>query len=115
MREAAEAKADAAPDDNVRMGINLGPVKLVKDINGHPNIIGDGINVAQRIMSFARPGQIVVSRSYYDVVSNLGSGATSEDDEVEFADPAESEVSLYAWLLAALGLLGVLYRRRAAE
>jgi class 3 adenylate cyclase len=34
---------------------------------------GDGINVAQRIMSFARPGQIVVSRSYYDVVSNLAS------------------------------------------
>jgi class 3 adenylate cyclase len=60
-------------DDAVRMGINLGPVKLVKDINGHPNIIGDGINVAQRIMSFARPGQIVVSRSYYDVVSNLAS------------------------------------------
>src|SRR5687767_3745355 len=73
MREAAEAEADAPPDDNVRMGINLGPVKLVKDINGHPNIIGDGINVAQRIMSFARPSQIVVSRSYYDVVSNLAS------------------------------------------
>jgi class 3 adenylate cyclase len=73
MREAAEAEADAPADDNVRMGINLGPVKLVKDINGHPNIIGDGINVAQRIMSFARPGQIVVSRSYYDVVSNLAS------------------------------------------
>ncbi len=64
---------EEAGDDAVRMGINLGPVKLVKDINGHPNIIGDGINVAQRIMSFARPGQIVVSRSYYDVVSNLAS------------------------------------------
>ena len=62
---------EASGEDAVRMGINLGPVKLVKDINGHPNIIGDGINVAQRIMSFARPGQIVVSRSYYDVVSNL--------------------------------------------
>ena len=48
---------EASGDDSVRMGINLGPVKLVKDINGHPNIIGDGINVAQRIMSFARPGQ----------------------------------------------------------
>lgn len=70
---AAEALAEvpAGTEDSVRMGINLGPVKLVKDINGHPNIIGDGINVAQRIMSFARPGQIVVSRSYYDVVSNL--------------------------------------------
>jgi len=64
---------ESSGDDSVRMGINLGPVKLVKDINGHPNIIGDGINVAQRIMSFARPGQIVVSRSYYDVVSNLAS------------------------------------------
>ena len=65
--------AEGGGEDSVRMGINLGPVKLVKDINGHPNIIGDGINVAQRIMSFARPGQIVVSRSYYDVVSNLAS------------------------------------------
>ena len=67
------AESEASGEDAVRMGINLGPVKLVKDINGHPNIIGDGINVAQRIMSFARPGQIVVSRSYYDVVSNLAS------------------------------------------
>jgi hypothetical protein len=54
-----------------RMGINLGPVRLVKDINGQPNIIGDGINVAQRVMSFARPGQVLVSRSYYEVVSRL--------------------------------------------
>ena len=53
------------------MGINLGPVRLVKDINGQPNIIGDGINVAQRVMSFARPGQVLVSRSYYEVVSRL--------------------------------------------
>ncbi|MGZ5078993.1 MAG: hypothetical protein ACXWHZ_05565 [Usitatibacter sp.] len=72
MREGMTATmVEASGEDSVRMGINLGPVKLVKDINGHPNIIGDGINVAQRIMSFARPGQIVVSRSYYDVVSNL--------------------------------------------
>ncbi len=70
---AATTVVEGSGDDAVRMGINLGPVKLVKDINGHPNIIGDGINVAQRIMSFARPGQIVVSRSYYDVVSNLAS------------------------------------------
>ena len=74
MREGmTSTSVEASGDDSVRMGINLGPVKLVKDINGHPNIIGDGINVAQRIMSFARPGQIVVSRSYYDVVSNLAS------------------------------------------
>jgi class 3 adenylate cyclase len=54
-----------------RMGINLGPVRLVRDINGQPNIIGDGINVAQRVMSFAKPSQVLVSRSYYEVVSRL--------------------------------------------
>jgi hypothetical protein len=58
-------------DSPVRIGINLGPVRLVRDINGHPNIVGDGINVAQRIMSFASPGQILVSRSYHDAVSCL--------------------------------------------
>ncbi|MFA6015517.1 MAG: adenylate/guanylate cyclase domain-containing protein [Gallionellaceae bacterium] len=55
----------------VRMGINLGPVRLVRDINGQPNIVGDGINVAQRVMGFADPGQILVSRSYYDAASRL--------------------------------------------
>src|SRR5512139_14948 len=55
----------------VRMGINLGPVRLVKDINSQPNIVGDGINVAQRVMGFADVGQLLVSRSYYDAVSRL--------------------------------------------
>ena len=55
----------------VRCGVNLGPVRLVKDLNGQMNIIGDGINVAQRVMSFARPGQLLVSRSFYEVVSCL--------------------------------------------
>lgn len=54
-----------------RIGINLGPVKLVEDLNGHPNLIGDGINVAQRIMGFAEPNQITVSRSFHEVTSCL--------------------------------------------
>jgi len=64
----------AEPRDSgltVRIGINLGPVKLVNDINGRPNMIGDAINVAQRVMSFANPNQVLVSRSYYEVVSRL--------------------------------------------
>ncbi|HKW37801.1 MAG TPA: adenylate/guanylate cyclase domain-containing protein, partial [Burkholderiales bacterium] len=64
-------EATTGPRLQIRVGVNLGPVRLVKDINGNPNIIGDGINVAQRIMSFAEPGQILVSRSYYDVMARL--------------------------------------------
>ena len=55
----------------VRFGINLGPVRMVSDINGQPNLIGDGINVAERVMSFAKPNQILVSRSYFEVTSRL--------------------------------------------
>ena len=62
---------DSAGALPVRLGINLGPVRLLKDLNGQMNIIGDGINVAQRIMGFARPGQLLVSRSFYEVVSRL--------------------------------------------
>jgi class 3 adenylate cyclase len=64
-------EATMGPRLQIRVGVNLGPVRLVKDINGNPNIIGDGINVAQRVMSFAEPGQILVSRSYYDVMARL--------------------------------------------
>jgi len=55
----------------VRMGINLGAVSLMKDLNGLDNVIGDGINVAQRVMSFASSGELLVSRHFYDVVSRL--------------------------------------------
>lgn len=55
----------------VRMGINLGPLKVVRDINGHTNMIGDGVNDAQRVMSFSEPGQVMVSHSYFDIISRF--------------------------------------------
>ena len=67
----AAARAEATGAIAIRIGVNLGPVRLVKDINGQMNIIGDGINVAQRVMTFAQSGQLLVSRSYFEVVSCL--------------------------------------------
>lgn len=74
LRDAFAPEPDAPPRFPARIGVNLGPVRLVKDLNGQPNIIGDGINVAQRVMGFAKPGQILVSRSYYEVVSHISEG-----------------------------------------
>ncbi|MBI2295731.1 MAG: adenylate/guanylate cyclase domain-containing protein [Betaproteobacteria bacterium] len=72
LRDSMTAPRSGSPMPlRLRIGINLGPVKLVRDLNGQPNIIGDGINVAQRVMGFALPNQILVSRSYYEVVSCL--------------------------------------------
>lgn len=55
----------------LRIGINFGPVQLSTDVHGKPCVVGDAINIAQRVMSFADPGQIMVSRSYYDVILPL--------------------------------------------
>ena len=60
---------DHIGDMQVRGGVNLGPVSLTVDINGHANVIGDGINVAQRIMDFAGEGELLVSRTFQEVVA----------------------------------------------
>ncbi|MDB5965500.1 MAG: hypothetical protein JWQ72_2000, partial [Polaromonas sp.] len=62
---------------SVRIGLHMGPIRMVFDINQRVNVVGDGINVAQRIMDFAQPNQIVVSRAYYDVVSRITDTAAS--------------------------------------
>jgi len=73
MRFCAELLAGGQMDGlGVRIGVNLGPVSLVRDINGQINMLGDGINSAQRVMSFAGENQIYVSRAYVDFVSSLG-------------------------------------------
>ncbi len=56
---------------SVRIGLHMGPVRVIADINERMNVIGDGINVAQRIMDFAQANQVLVSRAYYDVISRI--------------------------------------------
>jgi len=67
----ALAVLDKVGEVPVRLGINLGPVSLVKDINRLDNVVGDGINAAERVMSFAAPGQVLVSRSFFEVMALL--------------------------------------------
>jgi class 3 adenylate cyclase len=62
---------DGATRLPLRIGINLGPVRLVSDLNSQQNVVGDGINVAQRVMSFCEPGELLVSRSFYEVACRL--------------------------------------------
>jgi serine/threonine protein kinase len=54
-----------------RVGLHMGPVRIVQDINARANVLGDGINVAQRVMDFAQGNQVLVSRAYYDVISRI--------------------------------------------
>lgn len=67
-RKMAAAQSPDAPDGRGRAGINLGPVRIVDDPTGQLKLVGDGINVAERVMNFADPDTILVSRSYYEVL-----------------------------------------------
>src|SRR3954469_20099431 len=108
LRDAIEAQVEVEGAElAARMGINLGPVRLVRDINGQPNIIGDGINVAQRVMSFARPGQVLVSRSYYEVVSRL----TDESSRLFSYEGSRTDKHIREHEVYAVGAIAVPHRR----
>src|SRR5712664_2887443 len=63
LRQSFAPRPNEPPKLPARIGINLGPVRLVRDLN-----------VAQRIMGFALPGQILVWRSYFEMVSHISEG-----------------------------------------
>ena len=93
----ALAVHDSVGELPVRMGINLGPVSLMKDINGLDNVVGDGINVAERVMGFAAQGQVLVSRSFFEVVSLLTKDyATLFKQEQSRTDKHDRAHELYA-------------------
>ena len=62
---------------SLRVGLHLGPLRMLKDLNDRVNVVGDGINVAQRIMDFSTANQIMVSRAFFDVISRISDGAES--------------------------------------
>src|SRR6266704_648031 len=44
------------------MGVHSGPVSGVIDVNGHANLAGAGLNMAQRVMDCGEAGHILVSK-----------------------------------------------------
>jgi TolB-like protein/Tfp pilus assembly protein PilF len=50
------------PRLQLRMGVHSGPVSGVIDVNGHANLAGAGLNVAQRVMDCGDAGHILLSK-----------------------------------------------------
>jgi len=69
--EIAKALKDY-PDLRVRMGIHSGPVKEVTDLNEQANIVGAGINIAQRVMDCGDAGHILLSKRVADDLEQYG-------------------------------------------
>src|SRR5437762_4087105 len=57
------------PRIQLRMGVHSGPVSGVIDVNGHANLAGAGLNMAQRVMDCGDAGHILLSKH---VAEDLG-------------------------------------------
>jgi hypothetical protein len=55
----------------LRIGISLGPVRMMAGPGGRLTPTGDGLRQAEHLMELAAPGQILASRSFQDVIACL--------------------------------------------
>jgi len=75
LRERLREESPTGSDPvRVRIGIHLGPVKLARVREGHSPPSDDGLRCAEQVMGYAEPGQILASRSFFDVNANLTQG-----------------------------------------
>jgi hypothetical protein len=115
-----------------RAALNRGPVQLA-DVGGAIGVTGDGIAVAETLLGFAEPGQIVASRDFRDAAGTDSSfqpqgkrtDAAVRAHEIFLLDPASSLASrrpsirrrtvLVAAAVAALLIAGGFAVREARE
>jgi class 3 adenylate cyclase len=68
------------PKFRLRMGIHTGLVYRLFDINANRNILGGGINLAERVMSCGDGGHILISKTTADMLVQLGEWAGAIHD-----------------------------------
>lgn len=65
----ASALAARTGDElELRVGLNVGPVRLIRSDSGRPAFVGDCLAVGRQIAAFADVGRIVASRSFYEAI-----------------------------------------------
>ncbi|MGB4812008.1 MAG: hypothetical protein WBP13_05955 [Methylophilaceae bacterium] len=61
----------------VLIGMHLGVVRVVHDVNDQPNVFGEGLKEARRLMQLGKENTIIVSPAYYAITLPL-SGEIAE-------------------------------------
>lgn len=61
----------AHPELPLRTGVHNGPIYRQSDIKDNVNVVGGGINLAQRVMDCGDAGHILLSRAVADVLEQL--------------------------------------------
>ena len=64
-----QATIDLSRKYEVRVGLNENQDNLIVDVRGSANVVGLGINMAQRIMSVAGPSRLMLGHSVFERLS----------------------------------------------
>jgi class 3 adenylate cyclase len=69
----------------LRMGLHVGPVYRIADINANSTVAGSGINLAQRVMDCGDAGHILVSKALAEILTQVSTweGTLTDLGEVE--------------------------------
>jgi adenylate cyclase len=59
------------PEIQLRMGVHAGPVRRHADIKDQINVVGGGVNTAQRVMDCGDAGHILLSRNSAEVLEQV--------------------------------------------
>jgi len=82
---------------SLRIGIHVGPVQLVSDINGRTNICGDTVNYTQRVMDAANPEQTLFSdAAFREYVGQESPTCEVVDKENVFTIEFKGPIEVYA-------------------
>ena len=79
----------------LRMGVHSGPVYPHMDIRVNKNVVGGGINIAQRVMDCGDAGHILMSKAVADVLNQIGGWTESLHDLGEIEVKHGSRVHVF--------------------
>ncbi|HEX7996848.1 MAG TPA: protein kinase [Pyrinomonadaceae bacterium] len=90
-------------DIPLRMGINTGPVFRIINTAGERDVVGAGINMAQRVMDSGDTGHILVSKTVADILREFGDREEKLDDLGEAVVKHDVKVHLFNLYTDELG------------
>lgn len=90
----AKSESTHTSEVKLRIGVHMGIVESITDINGKPNICGDAINYAQRVMDAANPCQTLLSDTAFRELIGAESPTYTEtpfsvEQSAQFVGPME--------------------------
>jgi class 3 adenylate cyclase len=97
----------ARPEIEIRMGVHMGPVCRHSDIKEEINVVGSGINMAQRVMDCGDAGHILLSRSAAELLQQLDEWKDCLHDLGTHVVKHDVEIKLFSLCRSGLGKAGL--------